>query len=90
MNGYAAHAAEVNAVMTNDLYNLTSMAEMPVQLWARYPSQSELLITFDNFGGTPGVNTITHWGWSQANQSIYLVGANSTGADIQLRLISAP
>jgi hypothetical protein len=81
-----------DADLNDDLYNNAlwpTQASLPVQLYATYPGQSELQITFDNFGGTGGPDTITNWGYHSPSHSIYIVGNNGTGSAIQLRLVKA-
>lgn len=79
-----AHAAD----MTDALYDATSQATLPVQLYAKYSSDADFRqVDFDNWGGTPASNKVTEWGFSSGDMSIYIIGSNSTSNPIQLRLV---
>lgn len=78
--------------MSDDLYNATSQATLPVQLYAKYTTDAvEKQIPFDNWGPhtPPGGNAITEWGYASATNSIYIQGVNATGNPIALRLSKA-
>ena len=76
----------------DELYSedLGSMADITTRLFAKFVTDADFKeVYFDNFGlGTSAPNKLQRWGYSQTpTPSIQLIGSNSTGTAIQLKLI---
>lgn len=90
LNQWTGWQASYAADVTDDLYNATSQAALPIQLYAKYATSAEVQVPFDNWGphGT-GSNQLQEWGYNSGISSITVAGNNSTGAPIALRLVKA-
>jgi hypothetical protein len=77
-----------DSLLTDDLYNAASPAELPINLYAKYVGRDFELIAFDNWTApSAATNTISAWGYDSSDHSIYITGNNSTGNPIQLKLV---
>lgn len=72
------------------IYDPAVLPLMPIRMHAKMTSDAaEYEVHFDGNGpGTPGPNHITQWGYDGAG-NVYIVGANSTGQPVALRLVKA-
>jgi len=73
------------------LYDLPTMDDMPIHLYATYVGQPEVRVDFDNWPFSSAPNKVAVWGYNPAHvpPGIFIIGNNATGQPIQLRLVKA-